>query len=64
MPLVGVDVVLLEEVCYWVAFEVSKAQARPLLLPVDPDVELLAASLVPCLPVCCHAPCHDMRMMD
>jgi hypothetical protein len=30
-----------------------------LLLPVDPDVELSAPSLTPCLPAGCHASCHD-----
>jgi hypothetical protein len=54
--LVGVDVVLLEEVFYWVAFKVSRAQTRPngslFLLPVDLDVEFFASSLVPCLPAC------------
>jgi hypothetical protein len=43
--------------------EVSKVQAQSndslFLLLADPDVELLASSTSPCLPVCCHAPYHD-----
>ena len=47
-----------------VGFEVSDAQARPsvallFLLPADPDVELSAASPVPCLPTCHHGSHHD-----
>jgi hypothetical protein len=54
-----------------VGFEVSEAQGRsslslslspPLslfLLPTDPDVELSASYLVPCLPACCHVSRHD-----
>ena len=34
-----------------VGFKGSNAQARLLSFP--------AASLAPCLPVCCHASCHD-----
>lgn len=45
-------------------FEVSKSQARPsgslFLLPVDPDVELLAP-LAPCLPVAMYP---TMMIMD
>ena len=46
-----------------VVFEVAKAQARPygsvsFWLSVDPDVELSATSLAPCLPACYHASCH------
>ena len=48
-----------------VGFEVSYAQATPSveqspLLPlVNQDVELLAPSLAPYLPACCHASHHD-----
>jgi hypothetical protein len=44
-------------------FEVSDAQAMPsvtlFLLPANPDVELSATCVAPCLPVCYHASCHD-----
>ena len=57
--IVGVGVVLLEEVCHCrVGFEVSYAQTMPsvahslLFLPTSQDVELSDPSLAPCLPVC------------
>jgi hypothetical protein len=27
--------------------------------PANPDLELSATPPVPCLPGCCHTPCHD-----
>jgi hypothetical protein len=46
-----------------VEFGISEAHARPrvyfFLLPVDPDVELLATSPAPCLPVCHYASYHN-----
>lgn len=46
-----------------VEFEVWEAQARTgvtlFLLPADPDIELSAVSLAPCLPECHHASCRD-----
>ena len=52
---------LLKEVCHLgVGFEISEAQARPKsslsLLPVNPDLEVLATSPASCLPVYRHAP--------
>lgn len=45
------------------AFEFSRAQARPslshFLKPIDPDAKLWTSSQAPCLPVTCHAPCND-----
>lgn len=42
-------------------FDISKAQARVshFLFPENPDVELSAISPTLCMPVCCHAACHD-----
>ena len=46
-----------------VGFEVLHAQVSPsrqsLLLSMDPEVELLAPSLAPCLPARHHISCHD-----
>ena len=62
MRMVGVGMALLEEVCHCrVGFEVSYTQVTPsdtvhFLLPVDQDIELLAASPAPCLPAMSH---HD-----
>ena len=57
--------VLLEEVTasgFWGVKCSSLAQCTYFLLHVEPDVELLAASPAPCLPVCCHAP--SMRIKN
>jgi hypothetical protein len=44
-------------------FEVSDAQAKPrvilFLLPANPDIELSAPSLAPCLSACDYAFNHD-----
>jgi hypothetical protein len=43
-------------------FEVSKVHAKSRVflfsVPVDKDTELSDTSPAPCLPMCCHAPCH------
>ena len=48
----------MEEVSLGAGFGVSNAQAKPsrslFLLPANPNVKLLTASVVPCLPSCCH----------
>lgn len=49
-------------------FEISKAQDSStvclFLLPLEQDVELLAASAAPCLPSCLHAPCRHDKGLD
>ena len=53
-----------------VVLEVSDAQTRPSVsltsysLRANPDIELSAPSLAPCLPVCCRFSCHDDNRLN
>lgn len=67
--LIGVGVILLDEMCHcwWVcvcgeAFILQSLKPGPvplLLPPADPDVEFLPTSPTPCLPDCCYTHHYD-----